>query len=45
MCTIKKETQAVLVASKECGLDMNVEKTCICSCLMNRIQYKSTTYR
>ena len=26
MCTIKKETKAVFVASKECGLDMNVRK-------------------
>jgi hypothetical protein len=44
MCTIKKETQAVFVASKECGLDMNVEKTCMCMCLMNTIQDKSTTW-
>ena len=27
MCTMKKDMQAIFVASKECGLDMNVEKT------------------
>ena len=33
MCTIKKETQTVFFASKECGLDMNVEKTYVYVCV------------
>jgi hypothetical protein len=40
---IKKNTEALVVASKETGLEVNAEKLSTCSCLAIRMQDKITT--
>jgi hypothetical protein len=35
--TIKENTQTLIDASKEVGLEINVERTSICCCLVNRM--------
>jgi hypothetical protein len=41
--TIKKNTQTLIDASKEIGLEVNTEKTNICSCLVTKMQGKIMT--
>ena len=41
----KKNTELLLVAGREIGLEVNDDKGRIHSCLLNRIQYKITTLR
>jgi hypothetical protein len=41
--TTKKNTESLLVASKEVGLGINAEKLSICPCFINRIQEENTT--
>jgi hypothetical protein len=38
--TIKKNTRTLIDASKEIGLEVNIEKLCICCCLVTRMQGK-----
>jgi hypothetical protein len=41
--TIKKNTETLIDASKEVGLEINVEKTKYMSCLVTRMQVKIGT--
>jgi hypothetical protein len=43
VCTIKKNTETLIVGSKGIGGEVNTEKQCICSFLMNRMQEKIMT--
>ena len=45
MCTGRKNTEALVIASKETGLEVNAEKTKYISCLKTRMQDKMGTYR
>jgi hypothetical protein len=38
--TIKKNTETLTDASKEVGLEINVEKTNLCCCFITRMQVK-----
>jgi hypothetical protein len=40
---LKKTTKTLIVASKEAGLEVNVEKTNICTCFITRMQVKILT--
>jgi hypothetical protein len=42
--TIKKNAKVLLEASKEVGLDVNVEETCVGMCLVAKMQDKTTVY-
>jgi hypothetical protein len=41
--TIKKKTETLIHASKEIGLEVNVEKTNVCCCLITAMQVKICT--
>ena len=43
VCTVKKNTETVLVGSKGICVEVNTEKRCVCSRLMNRMQEKIMT--
>ena len=43
--TIRKNTEALIIASNEIGLEVNAEKLSVWSCLEIRTHYKMTTYR
>jgi hypothetical protein len=43
--TIRKNTEVLLIASKEIGLEVNADKLSIWSCLEIRTQDKMGTYR
>jgi hypothetical protein len=40
--TMKENTETLVVASKEVGLEINVEKISICCYLVNRILYRDS---
>jgi hypothetical protein len=42
---IRKNTQALVIANKEIGLEVNAERLSIWSCLEIRMQDKMGTYR
>jgi hypothetical protein len=41
--TIKKNTETLIDASKEAGLEVKTEKTSVCCCLITRMQGKIMT--
>jgi hypothetical protein len=43
--TIKKDTETLIDASKEVGLDINIEKASICYCLVAGLQVKIRTQK
>ena len=41
--TVKKNTESSLRASRRVGLEVNAEKLCVCSCIVNIMQDEITT--
>jgi hypothetical protein len=41
--TIKRDTQNLIDASKEIGLEVNIDKTSICCCFITKMQGKIMT--
>jgi hypothetical protein len=41
--TMKKNTEALLRASRQVGLEVNAEKPCACSCIVNIMQDEIAT--
>jgi hypothetical protein len=43
--TIKKNTETLIDTSREVGLEVNIEKTSICCCLITKMQVKIVTQK